>query len=52
MGGLREVLEGGAIQIIMADLHCCTAETKTTLQSNYIPIFKKKDNDNSSYFMG
>ena len=26
----------------MADLHCCTAETNTTLYSNYPPIEKKE----------
>ena len=31
MGEGREVPEGGDMCIIMADLHCCTAETITTL---------------------
>jgi len=30
MGGW-EVQEGGVINIVMTDLHCCTAETNTTL---------------------
>ena len=29
--GGREIHEGGAIYILMAYLHCCTAETNTTL---------------------
>ena len=29
------------ISIVMANLHCCMAETKTTLQSNYPSILKK-----------
>ena len=28
--------------IIMTDLSCCMAETNTTLESNYLPIKKKK----------
>ena len=42
----REVQEGGDICMHMADSHCRTAETNTTLESNYPPIknkFKKKD---------
>ena len=31
MGGRREAQEGGDICIIKADLHCCTAESNTTL---------------------
>ena len=31
VGGGREVQEGGDISILMADSHCCTAETNTTL---------------------
>ena len=33
--------------IPIADSHCCTAETSTTLQSNYTPIidFKKGDTE-------
>ena len=30
-GGGREVQEGGAICILMADLHCCMAEINATL---------------------
>ena len=37
----REVPEGGDIVILMADSHCCMAETNATLQSNYPPILKK-----------
>ena len=39
--------EGGSSRddmcIVMVDSHCCTAETNTTLLSNYLPIkiFKK-----------
>jgi len=42
----REVQEGGDICMHMADSRCRTAETNTTLESNYPPIknkFKKKD---------
>ena len=35
------VKEGGDICIHIADLLCCTAETNTTLSSNYSPIFFK-----------
>ena len=31
VGGGREVQEGGGIYILMADSHCCMAETNTTL---------------------
>ena len=31
------------ICICIADPHCCTAETNTTLERNYTPIKKKKD---------
>ena len=27
----RGAREGGGVRIIMADLHCCTAETNTTM---------------------
>ena len=37
----REAQKGGAICILMADSHCCMAETNATLQSNYPPILKK-----------
>ena len=37
--GRREIQEGG--EVCMADLHFCTAETNTTLKSNY-PLTKKK----------
>ena len=36
----REAQEGGTIGTIMADLHCCMAETNTTLESNFPPIKK------------
>ena len=42
----REVQEEGEICMHMADSRCCTAETNTTLESNYPPIknkLKKKD---------
>ena len=35
----REVQGGGDICIHKADSLCCTAETNTTLSSNYTPIF-------------
>ena len=41
MRGGWEAQEGGNICIHIADALCCTAETNTTLQSNYISI--KKD---------
>ena len=31
IGGEREAQEGGDTYIIMTELHCCTAETNTTL---------------------
>ena len=34
--GRREIQEGG--EVCMADLHFCTAETNTTLKSNYPSI--------------
>ena len=37
------VQEGGDICIHIADSFCCSAETNTTLQSNYIPIKKKQN---------
>ena len=40
--GGREAQEGGDTCTHVADSLCCTAETNTTLQSNYIPIFKKR----------
>ena len=39
-GGGRDVQEGGDICTHLADSLCCTAETNTTLQSSYTPIFK------------
>ena len=30
----REVQEGGDIYVLIADSHCCIAETSTTLYSN------------------
>ena len=44
-----DVQEGGDICIHIADSGCCTAETNTTLQSNYTPIMirtKIKKNSN------
>ena len=44
MGGIgewQEGSEGGDICIYVADTLCCTAETKTILQSNYIYSNKK-----------
>ena len=41
IGSGREAQEGGDICILMADSHCCMAETNATLQSNYPPILKK-----------
>ena len=43
-GGGRDVQEGGDICIHIPDSFCGTAETNTTLQSNYTPlkIIKKK----------
>ena len=38
----RDVQEGGDVCIHIADTLCCTAETNTTLQSNYPPVKKKK----------
>ena len=38
-GGSREVI----VCIIMADLHCCMAETNETLVSNFPPIKKKRN---------
>ena len=40
----REALEGGNIRIHIADSHCCTAETNTTLKSNSI-LIKLIDNN-------
>ena len=36
MGGGAQ--EGRDIYMVMADSHCCMAETNTTMQSNYPPI--------------
>ena len=36
----REASEGGNICMHMADSCGCTAETNTTLQSNYLPVLK------------
>ena len=36
--GRREAQEGGDICLLMADSHCCMAETNTTLSINYPPI--------------
>ena len=42
MWGESEVQEEGDICLLMTDSHayCCTAETNTTQESNYIPIEK------------
>ena len=40
--GEREVQEGGYVCIKIAGSLCCTAETSTTLYSNYIPTKKEK----------
>lgn len=39
-GWQRAVQEGGEIRTHVADPHGCTAETNTTLKSNYTPIKK------------
>ena len=39
--GWEEAQEGGDICILIADSHCCTAETNITLKSNY-PLIKNK----------
>ena len=39
--GGREVREGGDICILLDDSHHCTAETNSTLESNYLPIKSK-----------
>ena len=36
-------LEGGDVHIHIADSLCCTAETNTTLQSNYTPKINFKN---------
>ena len=36
----REAKEGGNIQLMMVDAHCCMTETNTTLQSNF-PLITK-----------
>jgi len=40
-GERREAQEGGNIYIIMADLHCCTAENNAISYSNFLPKFLK-----------
>ena len=42
MWGWKGGQEGGDICLLMADSHsyCCTAETNTIQESNYIPIEK------------
>ena len=40
--GGKEAPEGGDVCTCIADSLCCTAETNTTLQSNYIPLKKKR----------
>ena len=43
-GAGRQAQEGGDICVFMAGSHCQTAETNTTLQSNYTSkIFLKKE---------
>ena len=42
VGSGREVQEGGDIYIHIADSLFCTAETNTTLESNYSPIKTNK----------
>ena len=41
--GGREAQEGRDVCIHIADSFNCTAESNTTLQSNYMPIKKKKN---------
>ena len=45
----REAQKGGDICILVADSHCCMAETKTTLESNYPPIKSKLKNIKQVY---
>ena len=44
MGGGRDDQEGGDMSILMADSHCCMAETNTAMKSNYPPIKNKFKN--------
>ena len=39
--GGKETQEGGDIRTLIADSRCCTAETNTTLESNYTLIKNK-----------
>ena len=39
--GWEQAQEGGDICVLIADSCCCTAETNTTLKSNY-PLIKNK----------
>ena len=39
--GEREAQEGEDVCTLMADSHCCAAETNTTSYSNYSPIKNK-----------
>ena len=39
--GGKETQEGGDTRTLIADSCCCTAETNTTLESNY-PLIKNK----------
>ena len=41
MGGGRELKEGGEVCVLVADSYWRTAETNTTLESNYPPIKNK-----------
>ena len=42
MGGRQRGPSGGGMCTRIADSHCCTADTNTTLFSNYPPIKNKK----------
>ena len=44
-GGWEGGPRGRGIGIHIADLLHCTAETSTTLESNFTPIKKKKDSE-------
>ena len=50
-GAGRQAQEGGDICVFMAGSHCQTAETNTTLQSDYTPIkiFLKKEEKHVLY---
>ena len=40
-GGRKEAQDGGDICVTAGGLHCCMAETTTTLQNNCFPIKRK-----------